>query len=192
MSSSENEVREETVLLVAAGRGDRAAFRGLYAHFSAPLFSLALRLVGDAGAAEEVLQDTFVKIWRHAAAYDARKSQPFTWAVTILRRTAIDHLRRHRRAPVLDVLAEADANAAELSIRESARATAEAHEASDRVRGLLAAIEQPRRSALELALFSTLTHAEIATRLAQPAGTVKTWIRRGLLELRQTLSSATP
>jgi RNA polymerase sigma-70 factor (ECF subfamily) len=192
MSSSENEVREETALLTAAGRGDRAAFRELYGHFSAPLFSLALRLVGDAGAAEEVLQDTFVKIWRHAAAYDARKSQPFTWAVTILRRTAIDHLRRHRRAPVLDVLPEEAAAAAELSVRESARATTEAHETADRVQGLLATIEQPRRTALELALFSTLTHAEIATRLAQPAGTVKTWIRRGLLELRQTLSSATP
>jgi RNA polymerase sigma-70 factor (ECF subfamily) len=82
--------------------------------------------------------------------------------------------------------------AAEPSVRESARATAEAHETTDRVHRLLAAIEQPRRSALELALFSTLTHAEIATRLALPAGTVKTWIRRGLLELRQTLTSATP
>ncbi len=186
MPASQNEVREETALLVAAGGGDRAAFRELYGHLSAPLFSLALRLVGDAGAAEEILQDTFVKIWRHAAGYDARKAQPFTWAVTILRRTAIDHLRRHHRAPVLDALPVEDAVP---GVSETARATAEAHETAERVRGLLATIEQPRRSALELALFSTLTHAEIATRLAQPAGTVKTWIRRGLLELRHTLSS---
>lgn len=192
MASSENDIREETDLLVATGRGDRAAFRRLYAHYSAPLFSLAVRFTGDHGAAEEVLQDAFVKIWRHAAGYDARKSRPFTWAVTILRRTAIDHLRKHRRMPAFNPLPEEVATPAELTTRETVRQTAEAREATGRVRDILATIEPPRRDALELALFSTLTHAEIAARLAQPAGTVKTWIRRGLLELRDTLTSATP
>lgn len=191
MSATENEVREETALLTAAGRGDRAAFRQLYGHLGAPLFSLALRLVGDRGAAEEVLQDTFVKIWRHAATYDARKSQPFTWAVTILRRTAIDHLRRNRQAPPLQALPGTDAVPVELAGPENVRASAEAAETTTRTRQILATLPRPQRDALELALFSTLTHGEIATRLAQPAGTVKTWIRRGLLELRQTLSSAT-
>jgi RNA polymerase sigma-70 factor (ECF subfamily) len=193
MSSPENEVREEIALLAATGRGERAAFRELYTRYSASLLALAMRFVGDQGAAEEVLQDAFMKIWQHAATYDARLSRPFTWAVTIVRRTAIDHLRKHRRAPVLQVLPDLDAPGApgELSLRETARSTAEAHETAERVHTILTTIAPPQRDALELALFSTLTHAEIAARLAQPVGTVKTWIRRGLLQLRTSLNSAT-
>ncbi len=191
-ASVEKDVHEETRLLATAGTGDRAAFRELYARYRAPLFSFALRLVGDAGAAEEVLQDTFVKIWRHASAYDARKSRPFTWAVTILRRTAIDHLRKHRRTPTLQALPGADAAPAEFSLRETVRQSAEAGEDAARVREVLATLAPPQRAALELALFSTLTHAAIAARVAHPANTVKTWIRRGLLELRAALDQTKP
>ncbi len=192
MSSSENEVREEIALLAAIGRGERTAFRELYGRYSAPLLSLALRFLGDRGAAEEVIQDAFLKIWQHAAKYDARLSRPFTWAVTIVRRTAIDHLRKHRHTPALHALPADTIAPEEFALRETTRQSAEAHETADRVNALLATIAPPQRTALELALFSTLTHAEIAAQLAQPAGTVKTWIRRGLLELRATLNSATP
>jgi RNA polymerase sigma-70 factor (ECF subfamily) len=192
MSSSENEVREEIALLAATGRGERAAFRELYTRYSASLLALAVRFVGDQGAAEEVLQDAFMKIWQHAAKYDARLSRPFTWAVTIVRRTAIDHLRKHRRTPLLHALPDDPGEPGpELSVRETARSSAEAHETADRVHTILTTIAPPQRDALELALFSTLTHAEIAAHLAQPVGTVKTWIRRGLLELRTSLNSAT-
>lgn len=192
MPSPENSVLEETRLLAAVASGDRAAFRQLYARYSAALYSLALRLVGDHGAAEEALQDAFVKIWRHATGYDARKSRPFTWAVTILRRTCIDHLRKHGRFPATVPLPEDDTAPAEFFTPETARWTTEVHEATDVLRATLATIAPPQRAALELALFSTLTHAEIAARLAQPAGTVKTWIRRGLLELRATPNEPAP
>ncbi len=192
MSSPENEALEEIRLLAAVAAGDRQAFRQLYARYSAALFSLALRLVGDTGAAEETLQDAFVKIWRHAADYDARKSRPFTWAVTILRRTCIDHLRKHRRFPDPLPLPEDDTAPTELFTRETTRQTTEVREATDLLRATLAAVSPPQRTALELALFSALTHAEIAARLSQPAGTVKTWIRRGLLELRATLNESAP
>jgi RNA polymerase sigma-70 factor (ECF subfamily) len=191
MPPPESEVFLEVRLLAAVAAGDRPAFRELYARHRTALFALAVRLTGDPGAAEEVLQDAFVKIWRHAADYDARKSRPFTWTVTILRRTAIDHLRRHRRDPATLPLPEDDAPAV-LAVPEAARRTAEAHERSDRLNATLETLAPPQRTALELALFSTLTHAEIAARLAQPAGTVKTWIRRGLLELRATLSETNP
>jgi RNA polymerase sigma-70 factor (ECF subfamily) len=191
MASSESEIREEIALLAAIAGGGREAFRDLYGRYSAPLFSLALRFVGDTGTAEEVLQDSFLKIWRHAGSYDAQKSRPFTWAVTILRRTAIDRLRQQKRTPAALPLPTDDLVPAELALGESARRTTEANETSARVRSVLATLASPQRDALELALFSTLTHAEIATRLAQPPGSVKTWIRRGLHELRQTLSSAT-
>lgn len=192
MPSSESEIREEIALLAAIGGGGREAFRELYTRYSAPLFSLALRFVGDTGTAEEVLQDAFLKIWRHAASYDAQKSRPFTWAVTILRRTAIDRLRQLKRTPASLPLPADELVPAELTLGENTRRTTEANETAARVRSVLATLASPQRDALELALFSTLTHAEIATRLAQPPGSVKTWIRRGLQDLRHTLSSVSP
>jgi len=93
-------VIEEACLLARMGVGDREAFRELYSRYSAPLFSLAVRMVGDFGQAEELVQDTFLKIWRNAASFDPRRSRPFTWAVTITRRTCIDHLRKRRHNPV--------------------------------------------------------------------------------------------
>jgi RNA polymerase sigma-70 factor (ECF subfamily) len=192
MPLTENEIREEIRLLAAVAAGDRPAFRELYARYSASLFSLAIRLVGDSGAAEEALQDAFVKIWRHAAGYDARKSRPFTWAVTILRRTCLDQLRRRKARPGALPLPEDDAAPAEFSTPETARQVTEGHETAELLRHALATMAPPQRTALDLALFSALTHAEIAERLAQPAGTVKTWIRRGLLELRAALNETTP
>lgn len=192
MPPPENDHQEEVRLLAAVATGDRPAFRQLYARYSAPLFSLALRLLGDAGAAEEALQDSFVKIWRHAAGYDARKSRPFTWTVTILRRTCIDHLRRRHHRPAALPLPDDDTAPAGFSTPEMSRPSAEGRETSDRVHATLATIPPPRRNALELALFSTLTHAEIAAQLAQPVGTVKSWIRRGLLEIRHNLNHSLP
>lgn len=192
MPQTVDQASEEIRLLADVAGGDREAFRELYTRYSQPLFSLAIRLVGYTGAAEEVLQDAFVKIWRHAGSYDSRKSRPFTWAVTILRRTCIDHFRKHRRAPAAVPLPGDDDATPEFSTRETARRTTENREATELVRSTLATIAQPQRKALELALYSTLTHSEIAARLSQPVGTIKTWIRRGLLYLRATLKDATP
>lgn len=190
-SPDDNETAaEEAFLLARVGAGDRDSFRELYARYSVPLFSLVMRFVGDHGVAEELLQDVFVKLWRGAPAYDPKKSRPFTWAVTIARRVCIDHLRRHRREPGLeeftdDVLAGGEGG-------ETVRASAESHEDSERLRGALAGFPAPQRRALELALFSSLTHTEIAGRLKQPVGTIKSWIRRGLLDLGATLSKTSP
>jgi RNA polymerase sigma-70 factor (ECF subfamily) len=192
-SNPENEaVIEEACLLAQAGVGDRDAFRDLYTRYSAPLFSLAVRIVGDFGEAEEILQDAFLKIWRNAASFDSRKSRPFTWAVTILRRTCIDHLRRQRRLPMTTPLAADDSAPAGYSSVETVRRETQAREDSERVHGALAAVPLAQRRALELALFSGLTQAEIAQRLEQPVGTVKSWIRRGMLELRTNLNESAP
>lgn len=188
----ESDPAEESRLLAAVAAGDRDAFRQFYTRYSAPLFSLAIRFVGDTGTAEEALQDTFVKIWQHAGDFDDRKSQPFTWAVTILRRTSIDHLRKRGRRPQFTVLPDDTDSPAALSTSETTRQTTEARETSERVQSALAALASPQRDALELALYSTLTHTEIAARLSQPVGSVKTWIRRGLLELRGNLKEIVP
>jgi RNA polymerase sigma-70 factor (ECF subfamily) len=191
-SSSEHDTAEDIRLLAATAAGDRDAFRQVYTRYSAPLFSLAIRFVGDTGAAEEALQDAFLKIWKHAAGYDARKSQPFTWAVTIVRRTCIDHLRKRGRQPALVALPDGIDSSASFSTRETVRLNTESRETAERVQSALAAIVPPQRDALELALYSTLTHAEIAARLSQPVGTVKTWIRRGLVVLRDNLKESAP
>jgi RNA polymerase sigma-70 factor (ECF subfamily) len=181
---------EETSLLAQTAVGDREAFRLLYARYSAPLLSLAVRIVGNVGEAEELLQDTFVKIWRNAAAFDPRRSRPFSWAVTVMRRTCFDHLRKRRRRPVtlplLDETADTDHPA-----EGSPRLAAEARDDSERVHAAIAAVPPNRRLALELALFSDMTHADIARHLEQPVGTVKSWIRRGLLDLRSNLTPLT-
>jgi|HubBroStandDraft_1064217.scaffolds.fasta_scaffold607810_1 RNA polymerase sigma-70 factor (ECF subfamily) len=185
----ENEaIIEEACLLAQTGVGDREAFRRLYAIYSAPLLSLAVRLVGDIGEAEELLQDAFMKIWRNAASYDSRKSRPFTWAVTVMRRTCIDHLRKRQRTPAATPLPADDHAMFEHSASDTVRRSAEAGEDSERLRGALAGAPPGQRRALELALFSGMTHTEIAQRLEQPVGTVKSWIRRGLLDLRNTLT----
>jgi RNA polymerase sigma-70 factor (ECF subfamily) len=187
-----NAVVEETSLLAQSAGGDREAFRKLYARYSSPLFSLAVRLVGNTGEAEELVQDAFVKIWRNAAHYDPRKSRPFTWAVTIMRRTCIDHLRKRVRIPASVPFPADGAAATDTSAADSVRLSAEAREDSERLRGALAQTPANQRNALELALFSGMTHYEIAQLLAQPVGTVKSWIRRGLLDLRTTLADSHP
>jgi RNA polymerase sigma-70 factor (ECF subfamily) len=180
---------QEAYLLAQIGVGDRDAFRKLYTRYSAPLLSLAVRLVGNLGESEEMIQDAFMKIWRNAASYDARKSRPFTWAVTITRRTCIDHLRKRRRLPETTTMS--DEAEVENSGGDSVRGLAEAREDSERLREALAQAPRRQRQALELALFSEMTHTEIAEVLQQPIGTVKSWIRRGLLDLRETLADTT-
>lgn len=187
-STEEQTAIEEAGLLARIAAGDRAAFRQLYDRYSRPLFSLAVRMTGDTGAAEELVQDVFLKIWRHAPAFDAGKSHPFTWAITITRRTCIDHLRRRRSRPGLaspdDLLT--------IAAPDSVHRSAETREQASQLHTALTALPADQRRVLELALFSEFTHAEIAAHLRAPVGTVKTWIRRGLLALRASLPSAAP
>lgn len=177
---------EEACLLAQVGVGDSAAFNKIYDRYAQPLYSLGLRMLGNASDAEEALQDTFVKIWNNAAFYDARKSRPFTWAVTIMRRTCIDRLRKLKKDSVLTTLdAEQDR---EWSTPETVRATVSARETRSQVEAALDRIPEKQKRALELALFSGMTHSEIASALEQPLGTVKSWLKRGLFQLRSNLT----
>lgn len=185
-------VIEEACLLARCGAGDRTAFRELYARYSAPLFSLAVRMVGDAGEAEEAVQDAFVKVWRNAASFDPSRSRPFTWAVTLTRRTCIDHLRKRGRRPVGVPLPADEILEAEGAAGRDARASAEIAEDSAIVGEALSGVSPGQRSALEMALYTGMTQAEIAERLGQPVGTVKSWIRRGLINLRTAVSQHSP
>ena len=177
---------EEASLLSQIASGDQAAFEQLYRKYSGPLFSLGLRMLENEKEAEEALQDTFVKLWNKADSYDARKSRPFTWSVTIMRRTCIDRLRKNRRRPVSTTLE--DARASQWAIPETVRKTTELNDDTHRVKVAMQAIPSHQKRALELALFSGMTHREIAENLKQPLGTVKSWLRRGLFQLSSSLT----
>ena len=171
------------------GRGDQSAFSALYDRLSRPLYSLALRMLGDAGDAQDALQDVFLQIWSRAATYNPEQSTVFSWTVLLTRSRVIDRLRaRTRRLRVVDsATGDEDADVADASTMESAADTADKNDEAARVRSVLNNLPSEQREAIELAFFGHLTHHEIAARLGEPLGTIKARIRRGLLKLRERL-----
>ncbi len=167
----------------AAG-GDQA-LRELYRQCGTTVLAVALRMLRDRGEAEDVVQETFLELWRRAELYDARRATPATWAVVIARSRAIDRLRARssaRRA--------LDAQRGEPPPAQPAVEPVEAREQRERVRAALAELPPEQRSAVELAFFEGLTHSEIAARLKQPLGTVKTRVRLAMEKLEARLGPA--
>jgi RNA polymerase sigma-70 factor (ECF subfamily) len=178
-------------MIARIGRGDQSAFSALYDRLSGPLYSLALKILGDTSDAQDALQEVFVQIWSRAGTYDPEKSSVFSWAVLLTRSRAIDRLRaRDRRLRVVVASATDQGKVAEAtnaSMVESAADTAERSDEASRVRYGLNNLPSEQRQAIDLAFFGHLTHHEIAAQLGQPLGTVKARIRRGLLRLREQL-----
>jgi RNA polymerase sigma-70 factor (ECF subfamily) len=190
MERSQQEIDRDTLARAAAG--DQAAFAMLYDRLSGPLYSLAVRMLGDAVEAQDALQDVFLQIWRRAASYDAKQSSVFSWATLMTRSRVIDRLRaRGRRLRV--VAASTDdtdhvPSSAEASVTPGGADTVEGNEEAVRVRSIVHKLPAEQRQAIELAFFSDLTHHEIAAQLNQPLGTIKARIRRGLLKLREQVA----
>ncbi len=179
-------------LMARIAQGDQTAFSALYDRLSGPLYSLAIKMLGDAAEAEDALQEVCLQIWRRAAAYDPAQSSVFSWAVLMTRGKVIDRLRaRGRRLRVVAASTEDEGNAfetVEASTGTSTADTVNKNEEAVRVRSVLGNLPPEQRQAIEMAFFSELTHHEIAEKLAQPLGTVKARIRRGLLRLRDDLA----
>ena len=173
------------------GRGDQSAFSALYDRLSRPLYSLALRMLGDAGDAQDALQDVFLQIWSRAATYNPEQSTVFSWTVLLTRSRVIDRLRARKRRlrVVASATGDEDADVADASTMESAADTADKNDEAARVRSVLNNLPSEQREAIELAFFGHLTHHEIAARLGEPLGTIKARIRRGLLKLRERLGT---
>jgi len=171
-------------LLSRAGLGDRAAFAELYQATRSKLFGVSLRIVRERPLAEEVLQDSFVSIWNHAADYARAKSAPLTWMTAIVRNRSLDIVRRTREEPDIDeALTSTLADEGAAPARE-AENRAEAHS----IRDCLGELEAEQRQTIALAFFHGLTHSELAAHLRRPLGTVKTHVRRGLARLRDCLA----
>jgi RNA polymerase sigma-70 factor (ECF subfamily) len=176
-------------MLAGVARGDQRAFSQLYDRLSGPLYSLALRMLGDAAEAQDALQDVFLQLWRRAASYDVDQSSVFSWAMLMTRSRVIDRLRaRGRRLRVVSSSTDDDATEvamAHASTIENAADTADRNEEAVRVRSSVSKLPAEQREAIEMAFFNDLTHHEIAAALGQPLGTIKARIRRGLLKLRE-------
>jgi len=166
-------------------RGDNAAFGGFYDSFAPLAFGLIRRILPEAADAEEVLQEVFWELWQGAGQYDPLRGSPAAWVVTRARSRAIDRLRAQRTRDTRTV-AHQDTIGSHGGERPAADL---ASELSDRqvVHGALARLGPAQREVIELAYFGGLSHSEIASRLRQPLGTVKTRIRTGLQSLRELI-----
>ncbi|MEO6264285.1 MAG: sigma-70 family RNA polymerase sigma factor [Luteimonas sp.] len=170
--------------LLATATGNRRAFEDLYQRTSAKLFGICLRILHERSEAEEVLQDVYLTIWRKAAQYDGERASPITWLAMIARNKAIDRLRVGR----IDRTAVPIDFAAELADEGMpAAALVEAAAESQRLQNCLDELSGEQRGAIRVAFFEGCTYEEIATRSATPLGTIKSWIRRGLLKLKDCL-----
>jgi RNA polymerase sigma-70 factor, ECF subfamily len=185
-STAQQMVDQEMIARI--GRRDQSAFSALYDRLSGPLYSLAMKMLGDPAEAQDALQDVFLQIWSRAGTYDPEHSSVFSWTVLLTRSRVIDRLRaRGRRSRVVVASTDDTPTAADASTVESAADTAEKNDEAARVRYVLNSLPSEQREAIEMAFFEHLTHHEIAARLGQPLGTVKARIRRGLLKLREQL-----
>ena len=162
--------------------GDRDALSRLYDATAAKLFGVCVRILGDRGAAEDALQETYITVWTKADQFDARRGSAITWLATIARNKALDRLRSRPRAavPLEDAADEPDAGPL----------PSDAAEATDAYRRLALCLEtlEPRHArAVRTAFYSGVTYEVLAGREAVPVGTMKSWIRRSLLSLRRCL-----
>ncbi|MGD0863608.1 MAG: sigma-70 family RNA polymerase sigma factor [Candidatus Limnocylindrales bacterium] len=194
-------------LMARVAAGDQQAFAAVYDRHAPAVYGAVMRYLRDPGAAEDVVQETYLATWTRADSYAPEAGSLIGWLLTIARRRAIDRLRAASRQPLLVGLAPAHSDGAEsdverllalrrpVALADTADTAVEPSDVAERrwvravVRTALAAMPEPERRALELAYDDELTQPEIAERLGWPLGTVKTRTRRALMRLRAMLES---
>lgn len=168
-------------LLILVASGDRGAFRDLYAKAGPKLFAICLRMMRSRDVAEDVLQDTFIRIWQRSWQYDAAKGDGLAWLATLTRNCALDRLRRQPAAHV-----EFD----ETVTAEMDRATAaDPHHLAEGgdLMHCLGRLRDNYRNVVVMAYVNGLTHEELAHHFGRPLGTIKSWVKRGLEQLKECL-----
>lgn len=172
--------KDEAGLIARIRAGDETAMADLYDRYSGIVYGVALRVLGNTSAAEDVVQEVFLQLWRNPQAFDPDRGKLAPWLAVIARNRAID-LRRKR--PMED-----DIDELPISTGVDLEDEASQRLAIGKVRGVLGQLPADQRKLLEMAFFEGLTHTEIATKTGEPLGTVKTRIRSGLLALRKAFS----
>jgi RNA polymerase sigma-70 factor (ECF subfamily) len=164
--------------------GDQAALRLVYAETSAKLFGVCLRILGERSEAEDVLQEVYLTVWRKAASFEESVASPITWLVAIARNRSIDRLRASGSSRAsLPIEAAAEIPDPGLSAVERL----EIGEDQARLRDCLHELEERQSTAIRAAFLDGFTYDELAAKANVPLGTMKSWIRRGLLKLRACL-----
>lgn len=174
--------------LAATADGDEQAFERLYAATSSQLYALLLRILRNPERAQDALQDAYIRVWKKADSYSPERGAPLTWLLSIARYRALDLLRRKR--PEVAMPEEPDMLATLLEDQQSLSPLAENEnqQSLDAVRTCLKTLQAQQRDSVLLAYYEGLTHQELAERMDAPLGTVKSWIRRGLMRLRECLA----
>ncbi len=185
-----NSTVQATPLLPAVAGGDMTAFAELYDRYSGTLYAVLLRILASAEDAQEALQETFVKVWKNASAFDAARGSEIAWLIAIARSRGIDRLRARR------VRTDRENEAGrEISIHAGAveKSTGSDHAIASQqrvaVRSALDELPEAQRIALELAYFEGLSQSEIASRTGEPLGTIKTRMQLGMKKMRERLQS---
>jgi RNA polymerase sigma-70 factor, ECF subfamily len=167
---------------------DVRAFEQLYDRHARIVYGLVLRILQQASTAEEVVQDVFLQLWRNAGRYESGRGAFVPWLLTLARNRALDNLRlkserqRRREDQTEELPSIAQAPEYEKALDEKRRAEV--------VRSLMGSLTSQQKKAIEMAYFEGLSHSEIAAALHEPLGTVKSWIRNGLLRLKEGLQAA--
>ncbi|WP_265529612.1 sigma-70 family RNA polymerase sigma factor [Sphingomicrobium marinum] len=183
-SRSSKQARDELVAAIGfTASGDRAALKKVYDRTSAKLFGICLRICKEREIAEDVLQETYLKVWRRAGRYDAAKASPITWLSMIARNSAIDAVRRRRSTIGDEALAiERVADDAPLPDR-----LAEAGEIRERIEDCLEELDSEHQKCIRHAYFDGLSYSQVAERIGTPLGTIKGWMARSMKRLRKCL-----
>lgn len=176
---------ELSAIMSAVAQGDRHAFKRVYDATAPKLYGIALRLLRRRDLAEEILQESFLSVWKNAGQYSTAKGTAFVWLAMIVRNKALDRARRASRR-VVEFVPE-DARALDLAIAGCDALTRIDEEGRD-VRRCYQLLPDQIRNVIGLAFFEGFTHEELAERLSAPLGTVKAWVRKGLSLLKECLS----
>jgi RNA polymerase sigma-70 factor, ECF subfamily len=172
--------KDDAALIAGIRAGDQSAMADLYDRYAGVVYGVALRVLANTTAAEDVVQEVFLQLWRNPQAFNAERGRLAPWLAVIARNRAIDFLRK--RPPEDDIAEMPIASGVSLEDESSRRLAVE------KVRGVLVQLPQDQRKALEMAFFEGMTHTEIAGKTGEPLGTVKTRIRSGLLALRKVFA----
>jgi RNA polymerase sigma-70 factor (ECF subfamily) len=172
-------------LLAAVAKQDEAAFERLYSATRAKLYGVVLRILRRPDLADEVLQDTYLRIWRSAGDFDGAIATPITWMVAIARNRALDVVRKKREISLTE-----EPETSEIASEEPTPLAR--HEMTDELRRLLACLgdlEEERRRLVLLAYYSGWSREQLAEKFETPVNTIKTWLRRSLIQIRECLGS---
>ena len=181
-TAGRNPEPNDGALISAVRSGNQDAMAQLYDRYSSVVYSVALRVLGETAAAEDVVQEIFMQLWRNPGSFDSGRGNLAPWLAVITRNRAVDVLRKQRP--------QTEINETVVSVEPDLAAEADRGRAIGKVRSVLQEMPAAQRSALEMAYFEGYSHSEISEKTGEPLGTIKTRIRSGLMLLRKALDTA--